>query len=250
MTLRAAAAADPAPTGPTGLPPGLRYDAEQAARAALSERADSLRNERLAWIQAARDQLDTTQYRFEESIAGRPVEQRTTLLADFDRHKQARLDVLAEVADVHVSAARLVGWVDVTGGARADTLGYDPDAEQVAVAVVVGELERLGFTVDDRQTAGLGYDLYARHRTTREQRLVEVKGVQGPLRAVWLEQNEWAQAQQRGREYWLYVVDSCATTPTVRLRQPDPATVLSGPRRIERFQIPLSELQRLIGDTP
>jgi superfamily II DNA or RNA helicase len=249
MTLRAPTASDPAPTGPTSLPPGLRYDAEQAARAALSDQADTLRIERLAWIEAARSQLDTTQYRFEESIVDRPVEQRATLLADFDRNKQGRLDVLAEVADVHVSAARLVGWVDVTGGARADTLGYDPDAEQVAVAVVIDELERLGFTIDDRQTAGLGYDLYARHRTTREQRLVEVKGVQGPLRAVWLEQNEWAQAQQRGREYWLYVVDSCATTPAVRLRQPDPATVLAGPRRIERFQIPLSELQRLIGDT-
>ncbi|MFC7646726.1 protein NO VEIN domain-containing protein [Streptosporangium lutulentum] len=77
--------------------------------------------------------------------------------------------------------------------------------------------------------------------------MVEVKGVQGPLRAVWLEQNEWAQAQQRGSEYWLYVVDSCVTKPAVRLRQQDPAAVLGGPRRIERFQIPLSELKRLIG---
>jgi hypothetical protein len=64
---------------------------------------------------------------------------------------------------------------------------------------------------------------------------------------VWLEQNEWAQAQQRSNEYWLYLVDSCATAPVVRLRQQDPAAVLSGPRRIERFQIPMSELRRLIG---
>ncbi len=73
------------------------------------------------------------------------------------------------------------------------------------------------------------------------------QGAAGTLRAVWLEQNEWAQAQQRGEEYWLYVVDSCATTPQVRLRQRDPAAVLGGPRRIERFQIPVSELHRLIG---
>ena len=232
------------------LPPGLRHDAEQAARAELRTQVDALHAERLAWIDKARAQLDTTQYRFEESIADRTLQERTDLLAEFARHKQARLDQLADVADVSVSAARLVGWVAVTGGARTDTLGYDPDSEKVAISVVVDELERHGYTVDDRQTAGLGYDLYARHRTTREQRLIEVKGVQGPLRAVWLEQNEWAQAQQRGSEYWLYVVDSCATEPTVQLRQQDPAGALSGPRRIERFQIPLSELQRLIGDGP
>ena len=64
--------------------------------------------------------------------------------------------------------------------------------------------------MDDRQTAGLGYDLYARHRVTREQRLVEVKGQLEGLGPVTLESNEWAQAMQRGGEYWLYVVTNCA----------------------------------------
>ncbi len=246
MTLRAPRSGDSEQAGPTSLSPALRFDAEQAARAGLNDQADALRAERRKWIAEARRRLDETKYRFEKSIAGRPLEDRRTLLGQFEHARDQRLATLSEIAHVNVSSARLVGWVAVGAGARTETLGYDPDAEKVAVAAVWNELERLGFDVDDRQTAGVGYDLYARHRASREQRLVEVKGVQGDLRAVWLEQNEWAQAQQRGSEYWLYVVDSCATTPTVRLRQPDPAAVVGGPRRIERFQIALSELKRLI----
>jgi hypothetical protein len=77
--------------------------------------------------------------------------------------------------------------------------------------------------VDDRQNAGVGYDLLARHRTTREQRLVEVKGLHASLAPVWLEQHEWAQAQQRAQDYWLYVVIDCATAPVVAVRAQDPA---------------------------
>lgn len=247
MTLRIPFSGDPAPTGPTSLPPAVGHDATEAARAELRTQVTALSAERQAWIKAAKVQLDATQYRFEESIADRPVVERAQLLSQFTAAKAQRLTVLEDIAQVNASAVRLVGWVSVTGAARAAQLGYDPDAEKVAIATVVTELEKLGYDVDDRQTARLGYDLYARHRTTREQRLIEVKGVQGPLRAVWLEQNEWAQAQQRGSEYWLYVVDSCATAAAVRLRQQNPAAALGGPRRIERFQIPLSELSRLIG---
>ncbi|MFI6496659.1 helicase-related protein [Nonomuraea typhae] len=247
LTLRTPAPNDPSLAGPSSLSPATRHDAAEAAKSELRAQVAALTAERQEWIKAARLQLDATQYRFEESIADRELTDRAQLLRQFMAAKEQRLAVLDDIAQVNSSAVRLVGWVAVTGGAHVDQLGYDPDAEKVAISLIVSELERRGYEVDDRQTAGLGYDLYARHRDTREQRLVEVKGVQGPLRAVWLEQNEWAQAQQRGREYWLYVVDSCATAPTVRLRQQDPAAVLGGPRRIERFRIPLSELKRLIG---
>lgn len=248
LRLRAQQPDDPPVTGPTTLPPALRHDAAGAAREELRAQVDVLAAERRKWIAAARAQLDTTGYRFEESIADRPVGERAAMLAEFDRNKSARMATLGDIATVTSSSVRLVGWVTVTGSARVDTLGYDPDAEGVAIATVVAELERMGYDVDDRQTAGVGYDLYARHRTTREQRLVEVKGLYAGLRPVWLEQNEWAQAQQRGTEYWLYVVNSCSTSPTIRLRLRDPAAALSAPRRLERFQIPMKELNRLIGE--
>lgn len=250
MTLRAPVSGDPGATGPTSLPPATRHDSTVAAQTELRGQVAALTAERQAWIRTAKTQLDATQYRFEESIADRPLADRRRLLAEFDVVKKQRLAILDDIAQVAASAVRLVGWVAVTGGARVDQLGYDPDAEKVAIATVVAELERLGYAVDDRQTAGVGYDLYARHRASREQRLVEVKGLQGGLRALWLEEHEWAQAQQRGSEYWLYVVDSCATTPIVRLRQPNPAAALTSSRRIERVRIPLSELKRLIGAQP
>ncbi|MFI1381823.1 helicase-related protein [Embleya sp. NPDC020886] len=248
MKLRAPALEDSAAEGADSLPPAVRHDAHEAARETLRSQVTALVDERRAWIAAARSQLDATQYRFEESIADRPLDERRALLEQFAVAKSSREAVLEDIAGVTASSVRLVGWVSVTGGARVETLGYDPDAEQVAITTVVTELERLGYDVDDRQSSGVGYDLYARHRATREQRLIEVKGQSGPLRAIWLEQNEWAQAQQRTDAYWLYVVINCAASPFVALRQQDPAAALSGHRRVERFQIPLSELNRLIGD--
>lgn len=134
-------------------------------------------------------------------------------------------------------------------GASIAEIGYDPDSEVPAIELVTARLSAEGYDIDDRQTAGLGYDLYAHHRTTNEQRLVEVKGQLGSLGPVTLASNEWAQAMQRGDEYWLYVVTECSTAPKVSVVVQDPAGVLTGgPRLIERFQIPVSQLRRFAGD--
>ncbi|MEV7099489.1 DUF3883 domain-containing protein [Amycolatopsis sp. NPDC051045] len=89
--------------------------------------------------------------------------------------------------------------------------------------------------------------MFAHHPQTGEQRLVEVKGLLNGLEAIWLEQHEWAQAQQRGEDYWLYLVTNCSTAPQVVLRAQDPAGRLAaGPRRIERFRIRVTELRRMM----
>ena len=63
--------------------------------------------------------------------------------------------------------------------------------------------------------------------------------------AVWLEQNEWAQALQRGTYDRLYVVDDCISQPVVRVRARNPAELFGeGARKIQRFQIKLSQLKR------
>ncbi len=149
-----------------------------------------------------------------------------------------------------VSPPQLIGWVDVRAGASLADIGYDPDSELPAIELAKARLAAEGFEVDDRQTAGLGYDLFAKHRSTQEQRLVEVKGQLVELGPVTLESNEWAQAMQRGSEYWLYVVTNCATNPTLTVVVQDPAGTLSGgPRLIERFQIPVSQLRRFASET-
>ena len=248
MNLRPALAGDPPPPAAANLPPAVRHDAAVAAREALARQVDLLEADARRGSPRARLQLDTVGYRLEDQLVDAPAEIRAQRMTQYEHDKRDRLETLRDIARVHPSDVRLVGWLHVVGAARVNEMGYDPNSEKLAVATVVAELEARGFDVDDRQTAGVGYDLYARHRTTREQRLVEVKGLQEGLRPVWLEQNEWIQAQQRKAEYWLYIVDSCATTPTIRLRLADPAGALSGPRHVERFQIRLADLARLVKD--
>ena len=224
--------------------PAQLADGDTEAKAALRRETDRQRTERLAWVGKARSQLNDLEDRFLEEIADLPKPIRQARTASFQALKSERLAQLAQIEDVRPTAVRLIGWAQVAAGAKIEDLGYDPDAEKTAIAKVMAELTALGFAVDDRQTAGVGYDLLARHTRTLEQRCVEVKGHTGVLGPVWLEQNEWAQALQRGSDYWLYVVDQCGTTPTVRVRTQDPAAVYgAGAGHIQRFQIKLSQLR-------
>ncbi len=239
MTLRPGAG--PASSKPS---PAQLNDGDTEARAALAREANRQRADRLGWLAKAREQLDELEDRFLEEIAELSKNERQRRQALFTGLKHERLGQLQELEDVQPSAARLVGWVAVEAGLTADQLGYDPNAEKVAVAHVIAELEATDYHVDDRQTAGVGYDLLARHKRTGEQRCVEVKGFTDQMGPVWLEQNEWAQALQRRDDYWLYVVDDCALRPKTCVRVQDPATVFAdGAGRIQRFQIKLSQLK-------
>ena len=229
------------------LPPAVRTEGLAQAQTALTREVARVRVERAAWVVKAREQLDQVEYRYLDELDELPADVRRERRDAFTTLKAERLRRLEEIGKVTGTAPRLIGWVQVAAGARSTELGYDPNSEKAAIATVLEELERLGFVVDDRQTAGVGYDLFARHKHTGEQRLVEVKGFQDGLMPVWLEQHEWAQAQQRGEDYWLYVVTTCATAPTVVLRAQDPAgSLAAGPRRIERFQIRVTDLKRLM----
>jgi hypothetical protein len=227
--------------------PAARFEADAAGRAAIQTEADRLEAEQRAITAKTRTDLDDIERRYKRQVRGLPAEAKRDALDRFAHTKAERLAQLDLVEAVSHTAPRLVGWLQVAGGARAQELGWDPDAEKVAVSQVVRELEKLGWSVDDRQTAGLGYDLFARRPGTTDQRLVEVKGFTGDLDAVVLEQHEWAQAQQRGGDYWLYVVINCGTSPAVVIRAQDPAGTLgTAPRLIERYRIPVSQLRRLM----
>jgi superfamily II DNA or RNA helicase len=252
MSLRAAVGTDPG-VGPAASPPspGMRSECLAEARRVLKREVERYRRERTAWVAKARDQLSTVEYRYLEELEELDAPTRKARAQVFDNLKAARLAQLDQIEQITSTQPRLIGWVEVHPGVVVTDLGYDPDAEKVAVATVLDELDAQDYLVDDRQGARVGYDLLARHKVTAEHRLVEVKGFTGDMGPVWLEQNEWAQALQRGGDYWLYVVDSCATTPSVRVRAKDPAGQLAdGPRRIQRFQIRLTDLRRLMGEEP
>ena len=232
-------------TSPRRPTPAQLADGEREARGALRREAQLLKEDRLAWVARAREQLGDLEFRFNEENMRLDRPTRQARAATFRKLTDERLARLTEIEDVRQTGVRLVGWVQVRAGVQRDQLGYDPDAEHVAIAKVIEELTSLGYSVDDRQTAGVGYDLLARHAMTGEQRCVEVKGFTGPMASVWLEQNEWAQALQRGDDYWLYVVEQCGDQPQVRVRTRNPATVFGeGARTVQRFRIPLGQLSQ------
>lgn len=227
--------------------PAARHDADGEARAACDREEAREQKLRSRWVAQAHAALEELETRWWGDVRRLDTEQRKQAMAQFKKDKQMRLDDLADLDKVVVSPPQLVGWIRVEGEGRMSELGYDPDSEGLAVSAVVAELEHEGFVVDDRQTAGLGYDLLAtrqRIRGGREQRLVEVKGQLEGLSAVRLESHEWGQAMQRGGDYWLYVVTDCAAAPQVSVRLRDPAGVLNGPTLIERFEIPASQLRK------
>jgi len=234
-------------TRPSAPAPAARFEADAAAREAVDAEAARLQREQRAITAKTRADVNDIERRYKRQVRNLAGEARLEALDRFAAIKAERLGQLDLIDDVSHSAPRLLGWIQAAGGARAEELGRDPDSEKIAIARVVAELEELGWTVDDRQTAGLGYDLFARRPGTIDQRLVEVKGFTGGLRSVVLEQHEWAQAQQRGRDYWLYVVLYCANQPQVAIRCQDPAgTFTDGPKLIKRFKIPVSQLRRLM----
>ncbi len=87
-------------------------------------------------------------------------------------------------------------------------------------------LHALGYTVEDVQTEGIGYDLRARKGP--EQRLVEVKGVWGSAASegVRMTGNEVLMATQHRQDYWLYIVDDCAKGGTIIGTYRDPIATL------------------------
>ncbi|WP_406300279.1 DUF3883 domain-containing protein [Embleya sp. NBC_00888] len=237
------ATASAAPEPPV---PAARFEADAAARTAVANEAAHLERQQRTITAKTRADIGDIERRYKRQARGLPPAAKREALDRFAIIKAERLTQLDLIDAVTHTNPTLLGWIRVAGGARAEDLGRDPDSEKVAITKVVAELEALGWVVDDRQTAGLGYDLLARRPGTTNQRLIEVKGFAAGVRPVVLEQHEWAQAQQRGNDYWLYVVLHCATEPRVVIRCQDPAGTLAGPKLIQRFKIPVSQLRRLM----
>lgn len=100
-----------------------------------------------------------------------------------------------------------------------------PNRETEAAAMrVVMEFERAaGRQVFDVHEQNLGYDLTSLDLHSGELRLIEVKGVGGPMGTVLLTPNERRIAEDRRECYWLYVVTNCDVEPHLEEPIKDPA---------------------------
>jgi hypothetical protein len=103
----------------------------------------------------------------------------------------------------------------------------DEEIERIAVAAVIAHETARGWVVESVEQENRGFDLISRRphpedpATAVEVRFIEVKG-RAAVGDIALTSNEYKTAERLKRDYWLYAVFTCATTPKVHLVQ-DPA---------------------------
>jgi superfamily II DNA or RNA helicase len=137
-----------------------------------------------------------------------------------ERHRQ--LDgqgqfVLADVA--HLGSAWVLPHPDRTGELR--TMVNDPAVEAVAMRVTMEHERARGWQPEDVSGENRGFDVLSRSPDGSQVRFIEVKGRAGTGQIA-LTANEYRTAQRLGRDYYLYVVFDCATSPRLVVRR-DPA---------------------------
>jgi hypothetical protein len=242
---------------------GAQSDAELAAGAEIERFAARAREDLGNWIEGACAQLDRLQDHVMGPYRSLPAQELRTRYTALRNAIAERKRVLRESSDVSVQPPRLVGRVYVRAGALTPATGASAsvatggdlngledrervavDTEMIAMRRCWEHLEAEGFHVDDVHQSGCGYDLHARREY--EQRLVEVKGMQGDISpGITLESSEWLMAQQHREEYWVYVVVDCATEPRLFAAYRNPVALFGDEKRlVQRFHVGAATLRR------
>lgn len=171
--------------------------------------------------------------------------ERVRLRDELQAKTEARLSELERLSEVQISEPELVARIHVYPSGSPPT-PEEKDSEAISMRLVAEVLGVDGWTVSDVHLNGRGYDLYAVRG--REQRTIEVKGVWASAAStgVRLTANEVLIATQRGRDYWLYVVDHCRDgRGTVFGTFQDPVKVFSADITADAvFKVPGSSLTR------
>ena len=147
------------------------------------------------------------------------------------RLEQRRFELRQEgqcaVADIHLHGR---AWVLPHPERHTPDLApmvRDEEIERIAVAAVIAYEQKHGRQAVSVEQENRGFDLVSRRfhpedpQTAVEIRFIEVKGRAG-VGEVALTPNEYQKARVLEKEYWLYVVFNCATTPEIYVIQ-DPA---------------------------
>lgn len=118
----------------------------------------------------------------------------------------------------------------------------DDEIERIAVEAVLDYEKARGWEVTSVEADNRGFDLISRRlhpedpQTAIEVRFIEVKG-RVAVGEIALSTNEYKTAQRLRKDYWLYVVFNCGSTPTVNVVQ-DPATLDWEPLvKIEHYHV-------------
>ncbi len=100
----------------------------------------------------------------------------------------------------------------------------DDEIERLAIRFVIAHEEARGWRVESVEKDNRGFDLIARKphpedpQTAIEVRFIEVKG-RAAIGEVALSSNEYKTAERLKKDYWLYVVFNCGSTPQIHIVQ-------------------------------
>jgi Domain of unknown function (DUF3883) len=118
----------------------------------------------------------------------------------------------------------------------------DDEIERIAVEAVIAHERARGWEITSVEADNRGFDLISRRphpedpQTAIEVRFIEVKG-RVAVGEVALTTNEYRTAQRLRKDYWLYVVFNCGSTPEVKLVR-DPSTLDWEPLvKIEHYHV-------------
>lgn len=223
---------------------GPVIQAEVEAQSEMERQADRLSGRLRMWADGVITQLDRLQDEVVEPYQNLPQAERRQRRAAVAQAVVERKRLLQEIVKVEVRTPRLVGrvYVHTTGGAEA--YKADSSSEALSMLQCARLLESEGFHVEDVHQEGCGYDLRALRG--REQRCVEVKGLQGDISpGIMLEPSEWLMAQQIRDEYWIYVYIRCSSNPTLFGAYRNPVAIFGNKNKmVQRFHIPASTLRK------
>jgi hypothetical protein len=105
----------------------------------------------------------------------------------------------------------------------------DPEIERIAVEAVIEYEKTQGRVAESVESENRGFDLISRlphpedAKTAIDVRFIEVKG-RSCTGDIALTTNEYNTARRLKKDYWLYVVFHCASTPSINVLR-DPATL-------------------------
>jgi len=100
----------------------------------------------------------------------------------------------------------------------------DDEVERLAIRFAIAHEEARGWRVESVEKDNRGFDLISRKphpedpQTAIEVRFIEVKG-RAAIGEVALSSNEYKTAERLKKDYWLYVVFNCGSTPQIHIVQ-------------------------------
>src|SRR6266404_1047688 len=123
----------------------------------------------------------------------------------------------------------------------------DEEIERIAVQAVIAHEEARGWKVESVEKDNRGFDLISRKphpedpQTAIEVRFIEVKG-RAAVGEIALSSNEYKTSERLKKDYWLYAVFNCASTPAIHIVQ-DPVRLGWEPIvRVEHYHVNAKEI--------